>query len=539
MRAPLVAQKVPLPIALHCALLVHPTQVSNAPQIGVVPLQPLPSAGSQPAQAPVMAPLVTHEVPPAAPAQSASPAQGPHVAVAAEHTGVVPLHPAAVVGSHAPQLPAIAPPVTHTVPVAIAVHSAVSAQPRHVPPLPQIGVAPPQSPSVVHSTQVFAPTSQTAPMAAQTDASPASQATQAPAFAPLSAHTGVAARPAHSPSLAQAAHASAPSAPARQMGVAPPQPAWSAGSQTAQRPSLRQWSRPRSAMHSSWLAQARHSVLSASQMGVVRVSHPSWVPGSQPPHAPEGVHTRMPGQLSGSMPHASHSSLALQIGVSPEQPELSLRSQSTQRPETHCRSVQSLASRHSTQAPAASSQSGVAPAQAGPSPHRHVRSTQALLESAVHAVAHASHCPEPVATQTGPLPPGQHSSLGPQPACVAGSQAPPSTAASIPPSPMRLRSNVTARLHAAEVSDATTMTIDDARMGPPRRATACPNPPRTAPRIGHEARAPRSHAGPRATMRAMTPVTDVALFARSSSAAPARPACRGIDLDGSGGTGPS
>ncbi len=336
MRAPLVAQNVPPPIALHCALLVHPTQVSDALQIGVSPLQPLPSAGSQPAQAPVMAPLVTQELPAAAPAQSASFAQGPHVAVVAEQTGAVPLHPDEVEGSHAPQLPAMAPLVTHTVAAAIGVHSAVSAQPRHVPPLPQIGVVPPQSAWLAHSTQVLVATSQTAPMAAHTDSSAASHATQAPALAPLSAHTGVAARPAHSPSFAQAAHASAPSAPAPQIGVVPPQPESSAGSQTEQRPSPRQWERPRSAMHSSSLAQPRHRVLVASQIGVVRVSHPSWVSGSQPPHAPEGVQTRMPGQLSGSMVHASHSSLALQIGVSPEQPELSLRSHSTQRPEMHC-----------------------------------------------------------------------------------------------------------------------------------------------------------------------------------------------------------
>ncbi len=154
---------------------------------------------------------------------------------------------------------------------------------------------------------------------------------------------------------------------------------------------------------------------------------------------------------------------------------------------------------------------GVSPAHAGPSPHRQVRSAQALVASAAQAVAQASHWLEPVATQTGPLPPGQQSSLGPQPACVAGSQAPPSAAASMPPSPTRLRSNVTARLHAADVRDATTMTIDDARMDPPEARTRMPeSAPERASNRRCDTSIPRA---PRATMSPMTPSIAVALAA--------------------------
>lgn len=336
MRAPLVAQNEPAVIAVHCALVVQPTHVRDALQIGVVPLQPLPSAGSHAAQAPIIGPVVTHDDAPPRAEHSESIVHGAHVAVAAAHTGLVPVQPIPLAGSHAPQLPIIAPLVTQTVPEVMPAHSVLSVQPRHIRSVPQMGALAPQSASVRHCTHVFVATSHTAPIVAQTDSSPASQATQAPALVPVSAHTGVAARPAQSPSAVQAAQASVPSAPARQIGVAPLQPALSVGSHTEQRPSLRQKSLPRSDMHSAALAQPRHSVLSPSQMGVVRVSQPSCVAGSQPPHAPEGVHTKMPGQLSGSIVHASHSSDALQMGVLPEQPELSVRSQSTHRPPTHC-----------------------------------------------------------------------------------------------------------------------------------------------------------------------------------------------------------
>src|SRR5690606_29301219 len=132
-------------------------------------------------------------------------------------------------GSHVPQAPSSAPLVTHT-PVA---HSPVALQPRQAPPS-QTGLVPSQSPSSLHSTQVLVAASQTASIAAHTESSSASHATQAPALSPDIAQIGVPVRAAQSPSDVHGAQAIAPPAPARQTGVAPLQPASSSGSQGAQ-----------------------------------------------------------------------------------------------------------------------------------------------------------------------------------------------------------------------------------------------------------------------------------------------------------------
>jgi hypothetical protein len=71
---------------------------------------------------------------------------------------------------------------------------------------------------------------------------------------------------------------------------------------------------------------------------------------AQPPHAPDGVQTRLPAQLSGEAEQRSQvRELALQIGVVPPQPALSAGLQVAQLPATHCvlpsvRPWQSLAS---------------------------------------------------------------------------------------------------------------------------------------------------------------------------------------------------
>lgn len=315
------------------------------------------------------------------------------VAVALAQTGVAAGQTPGAAGSHAPQAPSRAPVVTHT-PVA---HSLVALQPRQLPPS-QTGVVPSQSPSSSHSTQVLVASSQTASIAAHTDSSSPSHATHAPAFVPVVAQIGVPARAAQSPSAVHAAQASAPPAPARQTGVVPLQPASSAGSQGAQLPSGVQKSRSTSAMHSAASVQPRQAVVASSQIGVVRVAQSEL--SLQPPQTPLSVHSRGAGQLSGAIVHPSQVLVAaLQIGVGPLHPELSLGSHSTQLPPTHCSPAQSLASRHATHAPAASPQSGVAPLHAAPSPQRHSRATHALLASASQGTPHAPHCAAPTATQ--------------------------------------------------------------------------------------------------------------------------------------------
>jgi hypothetical protein len=385
------------PLSAHCC----PGQSASSSQASQV--EPL-HTGVRPEHAGVHPGLALHvpsprQVEPAAIAwHSVLLVQRTQVAVVLAQTGVPAGHTPVAAGSHAPQAPSSAPLVTHT-PVA---HSLVAMQPRQVP-ASHSGVVPPQSPSSLHSMHLLVATSHTASIAAHTDWSSPSHATQAPMLAPAVAQIGVPVRAAQSPSLAQAAHAIAPPAPARQTGVAPLHPASSSGSHGAQLPSAEQKSRSTSVMHSAASVQPRQAVDSSSQIGVVRVVQSEL--SLQPPHTPVAVHSRGAGQLSGAMVHPSQVLVAgLQIGVGPLHPELSLGSHWTQLPPTHCSPPQSVASRHSTHAPASSSQSGVAPLHAAPSPQRHSRSTHALLASASQAVPHALHCAAPTAMQRGEPP---------------------------------------------------------------------------------------------------------------------------------------
>lgn len=216
-------------------------------------------------------------------------------------------------------------------------------------------------------------------------------------------------------------------------------------------------------MHSAPLAQPRHSMVVASQTGVAAVQG-ACVLGAQPRHAPATVQTRGAVQLSGERVQASHVEVVeLQIGVVPMHPESSAGSQSTQAPPTHCWAVQSVVSRHSTQAPAVSSQNGVAPVQAAPVPHTHARSTHASVPSASQATPQAVHCEAPTPTHVGVPPTSQQSSFAAHPSWVVESQAgisasgpasssgPASMPASIAPESgsMRSRSNSVTMLHPA------------------------------------------------------------------------------------------
>jgi hypothetical protein len=73
-------------------------------------------------------------------------------------------------------------------------------------------------------------------------------------------------------------------------------------------------------------------VVLASQIGSLGESSQSAWEFAQPPHAPDGVHTRSPGQLSGVVLHGSHLPALLQMGVSPLQPLLLAGLHSTQVP---------------------------------------------------------------------------------------------------------------------------------------------------------------------------------------------------------------
>ena len=212
----------PQALATHCSPAGSPRQSASATQAThAVPLsqtgaagssQPALSAGSQSPQA-----LATHCSPAGSPRQSASATQATQ-AVPLSQTGAAgSLQPALSAGSQSAQsLP------THS--GAAPPQSPSTRQPTHCVPLSQIGAAPPhpassagsqswqplpthcgipgsQSPSTAHSTQ---PT-------AGSHAAPAGLPTQSA----LSAH--------------------APQTPALQSGVAPPQPALSAGSHSTHR----------------------------------------------------------------------------------------------------------------------------------------------------------------------------------------------------------------------------------------------------------------------------------------------------------------
>jgi hypothetical protein len=132
----------------------------------------------------------------------------------------------------------------------------------------------------------------------------------------------------------------------------------SLGRHVLQRWLFTQYARPHSLRHSASLMQPRHMLGFALrlQMGAVGFVQSAMSLAVQPPQAPLGVHTGLPGQLSGDALHASHVNVvALQIGVLPPQPLLFVGSQAAQVPWMHCvrpppvRS-QSLASRHCTQA---------------------------------------------------------------------------------------------------------------------------------------------------------------------------------------------
>jgi hypothetical protein len=196
-----------------------------------------------------------------------------------------------------------------------------------------------------------------------------------------------------------------PSTPKRQSGfVGSVHPCSVVGWHGLQRALSMQNGRFRSVLHSLSEAQARHSVVMASQIGVVGVAQ-SLDELAHPPHAPPAVQTRFPTQSSGVVEQGTQVIVALsQMGVFPLHPALPADgSHSTHFPPTHswlpaAFAEQSVASRHSTQVgslvPACTqSRSGPWPEHARfvAGSHTQVRLSQDLESVAGHALPQAAH----------------------------------------------------------------------------------------------------------------------------------------------------
>jgi hypothetical protein len=198
----------------------------------------------------------------------------------------------------------------------------------------------------------------------------------------------------------------------------------SLGRHVLQRWLFTQYGRFHSLMHSASFMQPRHTLGFAPrlQIGAVGFVQSAMSLAVHPPHAPLGVHTGLPGQLSGDDLHASQVKVVrLQIGVFPLQPLLSSGLQAAHVPSMHCVPTpfvrsQSLASRQATQAALVplTLQKGLSPAQAGPAPQPHVRSLQTFAVASEQPCSQSLQCPSVVAMHDPP----QHSWSGPQLACV-------------------------------------------------------------------------------------------------------------------------
>jgi hypothetical protein len=202
----------------------------------------------------------------------------------------------------------------------------------------------------------------------------------------------------------------------RQSGVpdVATQPASLVGLQMLQRWLLTQYGRESSVMHSVSLAQPRHTLIGVAvrlQIGAVGVMQSAASFAVQPPQAPLGVHTGLPGQLSGVALHASQVKVvALQMGVVPLQPSLFEGLQAAQLPCMHSvrpsgLPAQSVASRHCAQTALRPFpvQYGRSVPQAAALPQPQMRSLHAFAAVGLQAASQSVQLPSSVVATQAPL----------------------------------------------------------------------------------------------------------------------------------------